>query len=303
MTDEINGQETPEGEGAQESAEYQVHMSGEMDASTLSRLIGPPRESVPGETDPKGDSDNVSQVDSQDAAATADRGSDASPKEGEETDNPDEAQEKIVEEKKVDSSGNDEIKQMLLDLTKRLDALQQGEKKQEQEPEKKADEGKPAIREYATQEEFLASIEDVNAFNGIMTKVHNAAVEETMRTIPDMLNQLVPAAVGMILVTHEFFVQNSDLEPHRAELEKYLGVEGQKDQQAPYRTLLQRAGESLRKAKGLPAPAADRRRIPASAARPAFAAQPATGARTTASEPVMDRQQELIRQMVGLNKK
>jgi hypothetical protein len=136
----------------------------------------------------------------------------------------------VVEEKKVEETELDRIKKENEDFRKQLSDMAERVAAAPQQPkltpEQKAaaDEARkklpPQIIKFIPDEEsFDEVMKTADGFNTLLTGVFNAAVQHSLRLMPQVATQLVDSQITLRSTAQEFYQANPDLIPHK----KYVG--------------------------------------------------------------------------------
>ena len=61
----------------------------------------------------------------------------------------------------------------------------------------------------------LTEEQDESLMNEVLSRVHNAAVENTIRKIPELLSRMVKTTTATYAMTEDFFKRNESFKEHR----------------------------------------------------------------------------------------
>lgn len=99
-------------------------------------------------------------------------------------------------------------------LSKKISDLT-GDKQKETKPEAEAEQLDLPLGFFKDKEEYEKVFEDPKLMNEVLLRVHNKAVEKTIRMLPQVIKNVVDTHMVVHSKTADFFKENEDLLPHR----------------------------------------------------------------------------------------
>lgn len=128
------------------------------------------------------------------------------------------------EETQADEESEDEVTEKLRQRIAELETGKafKGEEEQGEEPQKaeKKEETKETekrvddVMQFVTDEEFEEIQSDPKKLNDILVRVYQRARQDTMRDVPELVQQTTQRQVGIQEAVKGFYEENSDLRPH-----------------------------------------------------------------------------------------